>query len=101
MAGCKDVAKDFEALKKYKEDVHARPDAHAFIEANIKKNEKAIEQCEKHKMELWESGDYFSSGQFAGDSMVNMGLAPPYKPGPPPTFTADRDQKAPAEFIAG
>ena len=33
MAGCKDVAADFEALEKYKDDVMARKDAKEFLEA--------------------------------------------------------------------
>ena len=33
--------------------------------------------------------------------MVEIGLAPPLRPTPGTTATSDRDQKAPAEFIAG
>ena len=69
MAGCKDVAKDFEDLKKYEDDVLARSDAKEFIEANIKKYSAEIDKAETEKLGEWEKGVYFNSGMFAGYSM--------------------------------
>lgn len=42
MHDCHDVASDFDALKKYEEDVLKRPDAKEFIEANKKKYETEL-----------------------------------------------------------
>ena len=52
MADCKDVAKDFEDLKKYQDDVLARSDAKEFIEARMKQYEAEIEKAEKNISEI-------------------------------------------------
>jgi len=78
MADCKDVAKDFEDLKKYQDDVLARSDAKEFIDARMKQYEAEIEKAEKNKLSEWELGVYFNSGMFSGYSMQYMGLAPPF-----------------------
>ena len=62
MAGCKDVAKDFEALKKFEEDVLARPDAKEYIQSRMEKYKTELEDNSKNKVDVWGHGAYFTAG---------------------------------------
>ena len=98
MANCTEVAAAFEQLKKYEEDVMARPDAEDFIEANMKKYADQITQSGENEVEEWQKGAYFNSGMFSGYTMQYLGLAPPRGWS---LTSSERDSMAPAEFIAG
>ena len=96
MADCNDVAKSFQDLEQYKEDVLARKDAKEFLEANYKKYQSEIEKSMANEVGQWDLGVYFNSGMFAGYSMQYYGLAPPRgppSPTPSPTPKPDPKQK--------
>ena len=101
MGDCKDVAKDFEALKKFEEDVLARPDAKEYIQSRMEKYKTELEDNSKNKVAVWGHGAYFTAGQLSGYSMMYLGLAPPHPKGPTAESTSDRDPTAPAQWIAG
>ena len=101
---CGDIIDDYNKIKKYEQDVFARPDAKDYINQIIQKNKEQIESCEVRKIELWNDGSYFASGTYAAMAAEEMGIIPP---NPSPwdntvmTDGSDRDPYAPAQFMAG
>ena len=76
MAGCVDVADDWNALMKYADDVLSKPDAREIIAANIKKQQARFENMSKLALSLWTTREWMDAGQFSAWTMQSMGLAP-------------------------
>ena len=73
---CTDVLDAYNAIKKYQDDVLARPDAKEYLRKKIEESQKFIEKEEWDKINQWSMGSYFVSGRHAADADVYMGIAP-------------------------